>query len=82
MLTLHPRTFSYENGPPIDYYEVEIKPVEVQIYPKLGKTRLVAYDGVAPGPTFRMTKGREAVVRFINHGDLANSVHLHGSYCE
>lgn len=27
-----------------------------------------------------MQKGREAVVRFINHGDKANSVHLHGSY--
>jgi bilirubin oxidase len=27
-----------------------------------------------------MTQGREAVVRFINHGDRANSVHLHGSF--
>jgi FtsP/CotA-like multicopper oxidase with cupredoxin domain len=27
-----------------------------------------------------MQRGREAVVRFINHGDRANSVHLHGSY--
>jgi bilirubin oxidase len=25
-------------------------------------------------------KGREAVVRFINHSDRTNSVHLHGSY--
>ncbi|KAI5271595.1 oxidase cueO precursor [Aureobasidium subglaciale] len=65
---------------PMDYYEVEIKPVEVQVYPKLGKTRLVGYDGQNPGPTFHMTRGREAVVRFINNGDRANSVHLHGSY--
>jgi FtsP/CotA-like multicopper oxidase with cupredoxin domain len=36
--------------------------------------------GRAPGPTFMMQRGREAVVRFINHGDRANSVHLHGSY--
>jgi len=27
-----------------------------------------------------MKQGREAVVRFINHADRANSVHLHGSY--
>jgi bilirubin oxidase len=25
-------------------------------------------------------KGTEAVVRFINHGEKPNSVHLHGSY--
>jgi bilirubin oxidase len=66
----------------MDYYEVDIKPLEVQVYPKLGKTRLVGYDGQNPGPTFHMTRGREAVVRFINNGDRANSVHLHGSYSE
>lgn len=48
----------------------------------MGKTKLVGYDGMAPGPTFMMRKGTEAVVRFINHADRANSVHLHGSYCE
>jgi bilirubin oxidase len=52
------------------------------VYPNLGKTRLVGYDGIAPGPTFMMRKGTEAVVRFINHADRANSVHLHGSYCK
>ncbi|THY73770.1 oxidase cueO precursor [Aureobasidium pullulans] len=57
----------------MDYYEVDIKPLEVQVYPNLGKTRLVGYDGQNPGPTFMMTKGREAVVRFINHADRANS---------
>ncbi|THV66965.1 oxidase cueO precursor [Aureobasidium pullulans] len=57
----------------MDYYEVDIKPLEVQVYPNLGKTRLVRYDGQNPGPTFMMTKGREAVVRFINHADRANS---------
>lgn len=73
-------TFTFPNGPPIDYYEVDIKPFEQQVYPNLGKTRLVGYDGMAPGPTFMMKKGREAVVRFINRSDRPNSVHLHGSY--
>ncbi|KAK4980918.1 hypothetical protein LTR66_002469 [Elasticomyces elasticus] len=78
-----PKT-SYTNsstGVTIDYYEVEIKPLEQQIYPGLKKARLIGYDGISPGPTFHMEKGREAVVRFINRqGDRANSVHLHGSY--
>jgi bilirubin oxidase len=74
------RTFTFPNGPPIDYFEVDIKPFESQIYPNLGKTRLVGYDGQAPGPTFQVQQGREAVVRFINHSDRENSVHLHGSY--
>ncbi|ORY14545.1 oxidase cueO precursor [Clohesyomyces aquaticus] len=73
-------TVTNSDGSPLDYYEVDIKPVQVQIYPNLGKTRLVGYNGQVPGPTFRMRQGREAVVRFVNHGDRANSVHLHGSY--
>ena len=73
-------TFDFPNAPSIDYYEVDIKPFEQQVYPNLGKTRLVGYDGVSPGPTFMVQKGRESVVRFINHSDRENSVHLHGSY--
>jgi hypothetical protein len=52
----------------VEYYEIEIKPVDVQIYPNLGKTRLVGYNGEVPGPTFRMRQGTESVVRFINKG--------------
>ncbi|KAF2118161.1 oxidase cueO precursor [Lophiotrema nucula] len=63
-----------------DYYEIEVKPFEAQVYPGLKKTRLVGYNGISPGPTFKMEKGREAVVRFVNHGDMDLSVHLHGSY--
>ncbi|KAI4791120.1 oxidase cueO precursor, partial [Aureobasidium sp. EXF-8845] len=69
-------TKSYDN---IDYYEIDIKPVDIEIYPGI-KARHVGYDGMVPGPTFKMKQGREAVVRFINHADRANSVHLHGSY--
>lgn len=67
---------SYET---LDYYEIDIKPVDIEIYPGI-KARHVGYDGMVPGPTFKMKQGREAVVRFINHADRANSVHLHGSY--
>lgn len=59
---------------------MNINQTQTQVYPDLGKTTWVGYDGVVPGPTFHMTKGREAVVRFINNGVRATSVHLHGSY--
>jgi len=64
----------------IDYYEIEIKPFTQQVYKGLKPAQLVGYDGISPGPTFRMEKNREAVVRFINHGENDISVHLHGSY--
>jgi hypothetical protein len=76
------RSYPYDGAPPIDYYEVEIKPLEAQIYPGLSKTKLVGYDGKVPGPTFHMTQGRESVVRFINNSPMASAIHLHGSYCK
>jgi bilirubin oxidase len=75
--------YTYTNkttGNEIDYYEIDVKPLTQQVYPGLKPARLVGYDGMSPGPTFRMEKGREAVVRFRNHGDKDLSVHLHGSY--
>ena len=38
-------TFKFPNGPDIEYYEIDIKPFEQQVYPNLGKTKLVGYDG-------------------------------------
>ncbi|KAF2218963.1 oxidase cueO precursor [Elsinoe ampelina] len=73
-------TYTKPNGQKIEYYEVVIKPLEAQIYPNLGKTKLVGYDGESPGPTFNMKRGTEAVVRFINQGTQASAIHLHGSY--
>ena len=68
------------SGKSIDYYEIHIKQFEAQTYPNLGTTTYVGYESIAPGPTLRMTKGREAVVRFINQYDRPSSIHLHGSY--
>jgi bilirubin oxidase len=70
----------------IQYYEVQIKNFTQQVYPDLEPTRLVGYNGVSPGPTFNMTFGTEALVRFINLREdplaKATSVHLHGSISE
>ncbi|KAK4183512.1 putative bilirubin oxidase precursor [Podospora australis] len=65
---------------PIDYYEVTINQFTQQVYPGKGPATLVGYDGISPGPTFIIPRGRETVVRFINNATIENSVHLHGSY--
>ena len=36
-------------GQPIDYFEVDIKPLTRQQYPTLQPARMVGYDGVVPG---------------------------------
>jgi bilirubin oxidase len=36
-------------GLPIDYYEVDIKPLTRQQYPGLKPARMVGYDGIVPG---------------------------------
>jgi len=81
------RTFVKPDGTGnIDYYEVKIQNFSSQVYPELEATRLLGYNGVSPGQTFMMTKGTEAVVRFMNVREdalaKATSVHLHGSSSE
>lgn len=73
-------SYTGPDGKKIDFYEIEIKPFEAQIFPNLGTTTMVGYDGIAPGPTLFITKGTEIVVRFINKYDAPSSIHLHGSY--
>ena len=66
---------------------VEMRMVTAQILPGVS-TRLFAYDGVVPGPTFRVHRGTPAKIRFANtlpdtHPTLgyrpSTSVHMHGS---
>ncbi|KAK4443350.1 putative bilirubin oxidase precursor [Podospora aff. communis PSN243] len=66
-------------GNPIDYYEVYINAYTQTVYPNKSPVNLVGYDGMSPGPTFIIDRGRETVVRFVNNASMANSVHLHGS---
>lgn len=66
-------------GTAIDFYEISIKPFQAHPYPDLGLADLVGYNGISPGPTFRIQKGRESVVRFVNQYDRPSAIHLHGS---
>jgi bilirubin oxidase len=42
-------------GPPINYYEIEIKPLFRQQHPELPLTRMVGYDAIAPGQYIELT---------------------------
>jgi hypothetical protein len=67
-------------GKVVDFYEIRIKSFKKNIFKGLGDANFVRYDGMVPGPTFRVPKGRETVIRFINEQQNAASIHLHGSY--
>ncbi|KAK2593549.1 hypothetical protein QQS21_008724 [Conoideocrella luteorostrata] len=64
----------------IDFFQLNITAFEKQVYPDLKKAQLVGYNGMFPGPTFRVTRGRESVVRVVNEYSRPTVVHLHGSY--
>ena len=72
----------------IDFYEVKITPFSKKFFPDIpgSGASLVGYDGMEPGPTFLIPKGRETLVRLVNAntgpgGNGRPSVlHLHGSY--
>ena len=69
-----------------DYYQIAMKQARLEILPGK-KTTIYGYNGITPGPTIKVRKGRKAVVRQINSlpdVSFANyktwtSVHLHGS---
>ncbi|HEV2754581.1 MAG TPA: multicopper oxidase family protein [Actinomycetota bacterium] len=60
-----------------DYFETTMRPARVRILP--GKrTPAWTFDGSFPGPTIKVTRGREAIVRRYNRLDVPVTVHLHG----
>ncbi|KAL6806324.1 Cupredoxin [Trichoderma sp. SZMC 28013] len=63
----------------IDFYQLNITSFQAQIYPNLAKTSLVGYNGISPGPIFRVQRGVQSVVRVVNHNDQPSVLHLHGS---
>jgi bilirubin oxidase len=70
-----------ENRVPIDFYEIESRPFTHKYFPNLpGESSLLGYDGTFPGPTIRVEKGRQTVVRVVNQGQEPMNLHLHGSY--
>ncbi|MGH2458883.1 MAG: multicopper oxidase family protein [Chloroflexota bacterium] len=60
-----------------DFYEVTQREARVEIIPGL-KTTIWGYNGMFPGPTFRVRRGREIVVKQTNLLPDGVVVHQHG----
>lgn len=56
-----------ENNVTIDFFQLNITSFQAQIYPNLAKTSLVGYNGISPGPTFKVQRGIQSVIRVVNH---------------
>src|SRR5712691_11373435 len=71
------------------FYEIQMEEKVTQIIPGVD-TRVWGYNGLYPGPTFRVKHGEPAVVRFTNHLanvhfgkaqlDVHTLVHNHGGH--
>jgi spore coat protein A, manganese oxidase len=60
-----------------DYYEITQKEAQVEILPGL-RTTVWGYNGIFPGPTIAVRRGRQVVVRHRNELPVPVVVHLHG----
>jgi hypothetical protein len=54
------------SGTPIDFFQLNVTKFQAQTYPNLSATNLVGYNGMSPGPTFRIRRGRQSVIRVVN----------------
>jgi FtsP/CotA-like multicopper oxidase with cupredoxin domain len=75
------------DGQWVDVYELSMRRSRAQVLPGV-TTTVFGYDGLVPGPTIKVRRGRRSVVRFRNHlpalhptlgHEFTTSVHLHGS---
>ncbi len=65
---------------PPKFYEVRIKKnPNHEIIPGM-KTEIWGYDGLYPGPTFKVKHNEPAIVRFHNDLDVETIVHNHGGH--
>ncbi|HYO60470.1 MAG TPA: multicopper oxidase family protein [Actinomycetota bacterium] len=60
-----------------DYFVTTMRPARRRLLPNK-RTPVWSFDGAFPGPTIKVTRGREAVVRRINNLDVPVTIHLHG----
>ncbi len=60
-----------------DYYRVVMKRARADILPRKS-TPVWAYEGTFPGPTYKVRRGRPAVVRLVNRLNVPTTTHLHG----
>ncbi|KAK3112566.1 hypothetical protein LTR53_011038 [Teratosphaeriaceae sp. CCFEE 6253] len=68
------------NGRTVQFYSCVIEPFTKQVYPNLGPAHMTGYNGTSPGPTYKIPRGTETIIRYLNKGEVSAAVHLHGSY--
>jgi FtsP/CotA-like multicopper oxidase with cupredoxin domain len=93
-LAIPPVARPVRRTPTTDYYTITTREAEAEIFPGV-MTKILAYDGLLPGPTIRAWSGREVRVTHVNAlpavpagdgdpmgGDQAGdiAVHLHGGH--
>jgi len=72
-------THLWEDGTTVvPYYEITQSITNLRVLDGLS-TPFYTYNGVSPGPTFRVKRGEKIVVRQINRLPVATSTHLHGA---
>lgn len=60
----------------VDYYELHVKPGQVQVFP--GPTTTIwGFDGQWPGPTIQATLGRPVTLRVFNELPVNESITIH-----
>ena len=62
-----------ENG---DKYNLEAKIVKKKIGGS--EVKMLAYNGMIPGPTIKVQQGTEIVLNFTNNTDVDSTIHSHG----
>src|ERR1700722_9767461 len=72
------------------YYELIMQEANVKLHPDYSPTKVWGFDGLVPGPLFRMEYGDPAMVRFHNHlpsvkipqayGIAEMTTHLHNAH--
>ena len=81
------RSVRDRDGQWVDHFELTMRRGAAEVLPGI-TTSVFGYNGVTPGPTIKMRRGRRSVVRFRNHlpelhptlgHEFTTSVHLHGS---
>ena len=80
------RSVRDRDGQWVDHFELTMRRGAAEVLPGI-TTSVFGYNGVTPGPTIKMRRGRRSVVRFRNHlpelhptlgHEFTTSVHLHG----
>ncbi|HYP22029.1 MAG TPA: multicopper oxidase domain-containing protein, partial [Actinomycetota bacterium] len=59
-----------------DYFVTTMRPARPRLLKGKRRTPVWSFDGTFPGPTIKVTRGHEAIVRRVNELDVPVTIHL------